>query len=274
MSAESLLVIGAALETPDLPAYVNWILEEQRDLEIQDTFRPEVLDGDWRACVREARSLLDGYQGRMGIHAPFMGLTIMAWDPKVRALVIDRLRRALEIAHELGATHMVIHSPFEAFGHPFLAAGSGSELAAQLHMVQETLAPVLETAQQANCVLVVETIFDLNPAPLLALVSSFQSEFVRMSIDTGHTYIAHQRGGPSPDQWVRDAGALLAHLHVQDCDGLLDRHWAPGDGNLNWYALFEALGTLEQRPRLVLEMRHARDIGRGAAWLSARGFAR
>jgi sugar phosphate isomerase/epimerase len=73
---------------------------------------------------------------------------------------------------------------------------------------------------------------------------------------------------------VRDAGALLAHLHVQDNDGLWDRHWAPGRGNINWYALFEALGELAHRPRLVLETRNKEDVARGAAWLAAQGYVR
>jgi sugar phosphate isomerase/epimerase len=95
-----------------------------------------------------------------------------------------------------------------------------------------------------------------------------------MSLDTGHAFITHRLGGPPPDQWVREAGALLEHLHLQDTDGNVDRHWAPGNGAINWYALFEALGDLEHRPRLILELRQPREIERAAAWLAERGLAR
>jgi sugar phosphate isomerase/epimerase len=144
----------------------------------------------------------------------------------------------------------------------------------EINAVQETLAPVVEVAEQARVMLVIENIRDANTAPLRALVSSFKSEFVRMSLDTGHAYIWQRNGGPPPDQWVRDAGPLLAHVHVQDTDGLWDRHWAPGVGNINWAALFAALGESAQPPRLVLEMRHRADVARGAAWLMAQGLAR
>lgn len=268
------LSIGVALLAKLLPRYRDWLIEGQRDLEIQDPAYPDVLDGDWRAVVRQARDQLDGYSGRLGIHAPFLGLTIMGHDKKVRALVVERLRQALEFAAELGATHMVIHSPFLFFGSPFHPHSQPHRRAEEIGLVQATLEPLLPLAQQLGCTLVIENITDTNPAPLLELVRSFNSEHVRMSLDTGHAFIAQRIGGPTPDQWVREAGALLGHVHLQDGDGHLDRHWPPGDGNLNWYALFEALGELDVCPRLVLELRNQEQVLRGFEWLMARGLAR
>lgn len=265
--------IGAALTIEMLATYRDWIIADQRDLEIQDPYNPELLDGDWRPLAQEARTLLEGYQGRVGIHGPFLGLTLTAYDRRVRALVAERLRQALEFGAAIGATHMVIHSPFTFFGSPFVAHGAGSYRAQEISLVHDTLADVLPMAEQAGCTLVIENIFDANPAPLLDLVRSFDSPAVRMSLDTGHAFISHRRGGPPPDQWVREAGPLLAHLHLQDSDGNSDRHWAPGDGSINWYALFEALGELEHQPRLHLELRNQQAIGRAAAWLAAQGFA-
>jgi len=273
-SPASLPVVGAALRVADLPAYAEWLVGDQRDLEIQDPYDPQVLDGDWQALVREARALLDGYQGRLGVHGPFFGIDIIGADPKLRQVVVERLRRGVEIAHALGGSHMVVHSPFEFFGHPMLCHTPAMGLPLEIELVQQTLAPVVEMAQQAGVTLVLENIRDTNTFPLKTLVSSFGTDIVRMSLDTGHALVTHQSGGASPDQWVRDAGSLLAHLHLQDTDGLWDRHWAPGRGALNWYALFEALAALPHRPRLLLEMRDPADVARGAAWLRAQGFVR
>ena len=109
---------------------------------------------------------------------------------------------------------------------------------------------------------------------LVALVSSFESELVRLSIDIGHAMITNRLGGPPVDQWVREAGPLLGHLDLQDSDGNIDRHWAPGKGQMPWYALFEALGQLSHRPRLILEIKQKAEIQSGAAWLAERGFVR
>ena len=40
-----------------LADYRDWLIEAQRDLEIQDPFQPDVLDGDWKPLVRQARDL-------------------------------------------------------------------------------------------------------------------------------------------------------------------------------------------------------------------------
>lgn len=70
----------------------------------------------------------------------------------------------------------------------------------------------------------------------------------------------------------KEAGPLLAHLHLQDNDGLLDRHWSPGQGGVNWRALFAALQTLPSHPRLILEVRHE-QLPVAAQWLVAQGLA-
>lgn len=269
---KELPTIGAALTIANLPAHLDWLLAGQRDIEIQDPVYPDMLDGDWRSLVRQARELLDGYTGRLGIHGPFLGLGLAPFDPKVRDLVIARLRQGLEFAGELRATHMVVHSPFLSFGHPahtYTPAAFRQREIAAAHAVVE---PLLPLAEQIGCMLVVENIADGSPAPLLDLVRSFNSPLVQASLDTGHAAIMQQIGGPTPDQWVREDSELLAHVHLQDSDGRADRHWAPGDGSLNWYALFASLATLPQRPRLVLELNDQRQIPRGAAYLVGRGL--
>ena len=276
MTDHTLPLLGAALRISELADHADWLITHQRDVEIQDTASPDVLDGDWQPLLRQARDVLDGHTGRLGIHGPFTNLTIMARDPKIRAVVQERFRQALEFGGELGASHMVVHSPFEFFGGPFLPHSAGHGLADQIEIVHETLDDVLPLAQKIGCTLVVECIFDKNPASIRALVESFNSESIRMSIDVGHAFIKHLEGGPTPDGWVHAAGLLLAHLHLQDTDGQADRHWLPGQGAINWFALFQALRTLDvgQTPRLIIEVRDKARIQRGAEWLASQGLAR
>ena len=182
--------------------------------------------------------------------------------------------QGLEFAAALGATHMVVHSPFEFFGTSFLPHSLSHGQTEQIELIHQTVGPVVDQAAQIGCTIVIEDIFDLHHAPVQALVRSFKSDYVRRSIDTGHAYITHLRGGPTPDQWVREDGALLEHVHIQDTDGQLDRHWRPGVGNINWHAFFEALATLAQKPRLILELRNVDEILESADWLQRHGFVR
>jgi sugar phosphate isomerase/epimerase len=198
-------------------------------------------------------------------------MPLLTIDRQIRNVVRERLKQALAFAQELGATQMVLHSPWEFFGGPFMPHAQAREQDLVTMLVMDLMADVLPVAQEANCTLVFEGIQDKRPDPLLHLIRAFDSNYVRMSLDVGHAYVMHCYGGPPPDYWVLRAGEMLVHLHLQDGDGQVDRHWAPGKGSVNWYALFEALQALDEMPRLLLEVR---DVREGAAWLAQEGYAR
>lgn len=89
--------------------------------------------------------MLSGYPGRVGIHGPFWQLHLAPRDPAVRALVQRRLHQGLDFAQEVGGSHMVMHSPFDFFGHPL--AVPGPKLGAELERAAETLAPIIQRAE-------------------------------------------------------------------------------------------------------------------------------
>ena len=278
-------VIGAAMPISDLLEHRNWLLEHGgRDLEIQDAYRSEVIDGDFGALLEQAKTALEGHTGRVGVHGPFDGLHLGSWDPTVRDFVTGRYLRALEFVEALcdtlgtRAPHMVMHSPFYFFGHAQVAHTAATGLAQQIGWAQQTLEKVLEKASSLGCTLVIENIFDRNPQPLRALVQSFDSPCVRVSLDAGHANLMSEVGAPKADTWALEAGPLLGHVHLQDNDGMYDYHWQPGQGSVNWGSLMRAIGTLEtaggeQRPRLLLEVRRG-EVKSAAAWMVGQGLGR
>jgi sugar phosphate isomerase/epimerase len=273
------LVLGAALPIADLESNRDWLHQHGgRDLEIQDPCVPAMLDHDWKPLLETLKNHLDGHGGRVGIHAPFDGYQIGSYDPLVGEFVAKRMLKALEFVADIAETlgkkspHMVLHSPFLFFGHALVAHSEATDLRRQIGFVQRTLEPILKKATELHCTLVIENIRDTNPHALLETVKSFDSEFVRMSLDAGHANLMHHCGGPKADQWVRQAGALLGHVHLQDNDGMLDHHWHPGQGEINWWAVCTELGKLEQSPRLILELRN-HEVQTATQWFVERGLA-
>lgn len=268
----SLPLVGAAMPSLKLPEYRDWLLTHQRDLEIQDPAWPNFFDGDWRAVVATIKTQLDGYTGRMGVHGPFWGIPLAAIDHKVRAATQDRLKQSLDFCAEIGATHMVIHSPLDFLGTPF-APFIPNEAFSLLQVIHDTLGDAVAQAERIGCALVIETIYDRDPALWMELVKSFNSDCVRPSVDVGHVFINHKLGAPPPDYWIRAAGNHLGHVHLQDSDGFADRHWLPGDGDINFKAIFEALGKTEAQPRLIIEViDNGGGILKAANWLSEQGL--
>ncbi len=269
----SLPVLGAAMPLKALESHRDWIIEDQRDLELQDFITADVLNGDWMPLVEQARGLLDGYSGRLGIHGPFWGLSLANPDPELRALVTRRMEQGLAVCEALGATQMVIHSPYSTWMHNNLDNLSHARQEV-VDLVHDTLDPVIARAEAANVTMVLENIEDKDPDARCDLARSFDSPAVRVSIDTGHAHYAHgSTGAPPVDYYVHRAGNLLEHIHLQDADGFADRHWAIGKGTVNWPAVFAALAQLDSKPRLIMELRDKAGIRPSAEYLRGLSLA-
>lgn len=267
-------LIGAAMNVADLDAYRDWLIADQRDLELQDFIDPAVLEGDLDGLVAHAKTLLDGYTGRLGIHGPFYNLPLNARDPEIRAVVQRRLTQGLTAAEKLGATHIVVHSPFTTWDHNNLPNFPNAEHYV-FELCQLAMGDAVKRAEDSGIGFVIENIEDIDPHMRVRLARAFNSPAVKVSIDTGHAHYAHaSNGAPPVDYYVLAAGTELLHVHIQDADGYADRHWPPGLGTVNWPAVFAALAQTGANPRLVLELADNRRIREGADWLIARGLAR
>ena len=254
-------VLGAALSLQSLRAHRDWLLARQRDLEIQDFFEAETLDGDWRGrgrssgCstatrpARNPRAVL-GLQDRQPGSA----------DPPGRHQAAPAGSRGLRA---VGATQMVIHSPYTTWDYNNLDDNPGAR--ASSSSGSTTLGDVVKRAEHIGCETRHREHRGQGRACPRPARDSFRQRAVRVSIDTGHANYAHVLHR-------RPAGRLLrrcrrrraAHVHLQDTDGYADRHWLPGEGNIRWAAVFRALGRLI-KPRLIIEVHDQTLPGRRAS---------
>ena len=269
----TLPVLGAALSLDDLEIHRDWMLDKQRDLELQNFVDARVLGGDWRPLVERAKRLLDGHTGRVGIHGPFFGFTISSQDEEIRAVVAKRLSQALDVATALSATHMVIHSPYTAWHHNNFPhfPGERERMTEYTHL---TIAEAVRRAEDIGLTFVIENCDDIDPQTRVALAESFNSPAVAVSIDTGHAECAHgSYGAPPVDYFIHAAGNQLKHVHLQDVDGYADRHWGLGEGIIRWHSVFAALAKLTSNPRLIIELRDKTNIRASATHLEQLGLA-
>lgn len=257
--------IGASLVAELLPQYIDIIVENQRDLEIQDPAFPNFPEIYSNKFVEQINSTLKNHKGRKGIHGPFIGFGLEGFiEPEIGKAIKDRILQSIHFASEIGAEYIVLHSPFGYFGkNPFSTVDFMENPINEFMSAKKLIEGIIEEAEKEKCVIVVENIRDKNPELLKNFVSSFNSEYIRMSLDVGHAFITQKDGGPTPDQWILHSGKLLDHIHIQDTDGETDRHWAPGLGNINWFAFFDSLRTLKQTPHMVLELKDYTKIESG-----------
>lgn len=255
----SLPLLGLALTRKDFDGLEPWIKAEGRALEVQDFVPWQVLEAP-DDLIASWRAALVGHQGPLGLHGPFFGLDLCSTDPAVRAVVQRRYLQGLAVCEALCATHMVIHSPFTHWlvnnrvNYPQMKPQ-------MIAAAAECLAPVLARAADIGCTLMLENCDDCDPQDRLDVIVALDHANLRASIDTGHADIVHGRyDAPPVTDFIAVAGAHLAHVHLQDVDGYADRHWHPGEGRINWRAVFAALAESPATPRLILEVR--RDLQR------------
>ena len=269
----NLPVLGAALTLDMLEFHRDWMLSAPRDLEIQSFCTARALTGDLSGPIERTRRLIDGLEGRIGLHGPFIGFTLDSGDPEIAEIVQKRLMQALGVCEAVGATQMVVHSPVTGWDHGEHLSDPNEALI-QIEKLRYLLGPVLKRAEGSGVTLVMENIEDVDPAARCRIVDALASPALKVSLDTGHAQYAHVNlGAPPVDLYVKAAGKRLEHVHLQDSDGFADRHWHPGDGPLNWRAIFAALGKLRHKPRLILEVSDLRGLRKGADFLVAEGLA-
>ena len=266
-------ILGAALDRGSLGAHRDWLLEAPRDLELQHFVEAQVLDSDWSGLADEVNRLLDGHAGRRGIHGPFWGFTIASYDPEVRALVTRRMGQALDVCAAVHGTHVVIHSPFTTWGynHQGLYPKDADRLQ---EAARDTLAPVLQRAEDMGVTFVLENIEDIDPQDRARLCEALGWQALALSVDTGHAHYAHgSTGGPPVDYFIRAAADRLGHVHLQDADGYADRHWQIGHGTILWPSVFRAIAETGAAPRLILELRDKAGVIPSARYLADLGVA-
>jgi sugar phosphate isomerase/epimerase len=150
-------ILGAALCRSSLAAHVDWLREAPRDLELQHFVDAEVLDADWSGLAAEVNRLLDGHQGRRGIHGPFWGFTIASYDPEVRRIVARRMDQALDVCAAVNGTHVVIHSPFTTWGYNHRGLYP-TDTDRMLSAARDTLGGALKRAEDMGVTFVLENI--------------------------------------------------------------------------------------------------------------------
>ena len=264
-------VVGAQLTVLDLPKHRDWLIEKNRDLELPEFCMADILAAP-DPFIDMAKKALDGWSGRLGIHGPFAGFELDVKDKEIRPVVQARIDRALDVCEKLGATQMVLHSPYDGWDAHNLD-NKPNDRAKRIAAIAETLAPAVKRAEGMGVELVLENIKDVDPAHRAAVVAAVDSAALRLSVDTGHAYWAHMSAGAPPvDRFISAAGDLLAHVHLQDADGYADRHWVLGEGTIPFAPIFSALGRLGSNPRLIVEINDFSRVRDSVAHLEALGL--
>ena len=205
------------------------------------------------------------------IHAPWGGLwDLCASETFMRPHLAAGHRLCLEILSDFGAKTYTVH-----IGRGDCMTNGGVFSPEMRRRVLETLEAILPTAEKLGIVICVENSF--NPAGTPAVLASCLEPFgdcaaLGCCLDVGHAHImdpdvprpegtpicgltydhdvwgGHMREGMVPfGEVMRILAPHIVTVHVHDNNGLSDQHLCPGQGNIDFDAVFAELAKC---PRL------------------------
>lgn len=188
-----------------------------------------------------------------GVHLPFAFTNFAALNPRLREASLAQVELALDVCGALGVTYAVTHARYGTLG----LRPAEEERA----LFRDAFTRLGRRAQQRGVVLTIENGDVLHRLPdLVAVVAPLEELGVGITLDTGHANLRDSAGSfGSPAGFIRARGPLVQNVHCQDNRGEWDEHLPPGQGSVDFAALFQALQQTHANPVLTMEFNAADD---------------
>jgi sugar phosphate isomerase/epimerase len=200
------------------------------------------------ASLREAGVEADS------LHAPFgPDLDITHLDPEMRRRAVDAVKSSVDAARRLDAGSVIIHP-----GHLM----QPRQEAKRYELAAISLEEIHDSAKDLGIGLYLENLYSDDdhlvfcdtPPKVLHLVRSMEELDIKICLDTSHANIM---GDVS--EAIEICGNAIGRTHISDNMGEDDDHLPPGQGTIDWHAVFDSLRRIHYEGPLTLEV-----AGRGS----------
>ncbi len=170
---------------------------------------------------------------------PFDAIDISALDDELRGRSVVRDAELIRKASQIGIALFVIH----ASGEPI----KPDERAQRFELSRESLSRLSRIAKENGAVLAVEDLprscLGRDSAEINALCDA--DENLMICFDTNHLL------GETISDFIKNTSGRIVTTHVSDYDFIDERHLLPGEGKIDWRALYgELTGTGYRGPWL------------------------
>ena len=175
--------------------------------------------------------------------------TLLDPDPARRAIRIDFLHRAIDLATALGAEAVSLWS-----GCPRVALA----LSPGLDLLAANLKPLLEHAERAGIPLA----FEPEPGMFIDTLEKFcrlderiRHPLFQLTIDVGHVHCSNEGHIPT---LLRRWGPRIANIHIEDMKQGVHEHLMFGDGTVDFQPICSALHEIAYKGGVHVELsRHS-----------------
>lgn len=166
-------------------------------------------------------------------------------DEQNRNKRIEHTIECIRLAKKLGAKNLSTEP-----GGPFQR---GSDRVKLEEIFIDSLSKVAEVAEEERIKVLVEPEPGLlveNSNQFKRLMSKIDSKYVRLNFDIGHFYCVNE----DPARLVYDLADYIEHFHLADIAGRVHNHLIPGKGEIDFRAVFRAIGSIGYAGYVTVEL--------------------
>ena len=147
---------------------------------------------------------------------------------------VEYFQGLIKEGSSIGITRFVVHASGEPIGD--------EQKATHLACAKRSLARLAEYADRFHGIICVENLprscLGRNSEEMLELLSAHEN--LRSCFDSNHLLSLEK-----PHEYVRKLRHRIVTLHISDYDFLDERHWLPGEGDIDWQKLCQALCEID-----------------------------
>lgn len=181
------------------------------------------------------------------LHLPFAPFDIVdISNPQICRQTLEIHSELIRKAADIGIGIFVVHSSSEPI--------PAQQRYEKMQRAKESLCVLADVAARNGAMIAVEdlprTCIGRNSSEISELTQA--DERLRICLDTNHLL------GESLKDFIRRVGSKIVTTHISDYDFLNERHWLPGEGDIDWQELVSSL----------------KEVGYNGAWLYEVDFKR
>jgi len=183
---------------------------------------------------------------KISLHPPTISMDLSCDSTELRLFGIREHHKAIQLAAQLKAEHVVIH--------PGFCCENPDCRTQALERSLDSLERLLKIAREAGVKLAVENIGsrqygDYTLEEYCQFLDHFSPSEVVALVDVGHAFL---------NRWsfpalVEKLGSRLHCLHLHDNNGIKDQHLPIGEGDLLWKEIWNSLSQAPAIQSLILE---------------------
>lgn len=173
---------------------------------------------------RELIRIVNSYDLNLdNVHLPFNNINNLWLEGSGRQNEIDEIKKMLNECKDCGAETVVLH------------ATKGKSISLNNSLGYKSFNEIINEAENIKLNLAIEN--TQMQSYLKFILDEFQSDYVGLCYDSSHDFVQGQSSGDILD-YYKDR---LFCVHLSDCDGIIDKHWTPGKGIVNWKRIIDVI---------------------------------